>query len=82
VQFVIESGHPVTQVARELQTSEDTLGNWISAVSLQRPTIIPFPTPTRVRRVPDAIVKATHFFSRLVETVWQKCWPFTRFVTM
>ena len=28
VQFVIETGRPIAQVARDLQINEGTLGNW------------------------------------------------------
>jgi len=31
VQFVIETGRPVAEVARELQINEGTLGNWVNA---------------------------------------------------
>ena len=30
VQFVIETGRPIAEIARELEINEGTLGNWVS----------------------------------------------------
>ena len=30
VQFVLETGRPVAEIARELEVNEGTLGNWVN----------------------------------------------------
>jgi transposase-like protein len=36
-QFVIETGHPVAEVARELEINEGTLGNWVNQWKAENP---------------------------------------------
>jgi transposase-like protein len=37
VQFVIETGRPVAEVARELEINEGTLGNWVNQWKAENP---------------------------------------------
>jgi transposase-like protein len=37
VQFVIESGRPVAEVARELEINEGTLGSWVNQWKAENP---------------------------------------------
>jgi len=37
VQFVIETGRPVAEVARELEINEGTLGNWVNQWKADNP---------------------------------------------
>jgi transposase len=37
VQFVIETGRPITEIARELEINEGTLGNWVNQWKADNP---------------------------------------------
>jgi transposase len=37
VRLVIESGRPITQIARELQINDGTLGNWVARYRDEHP---------------------------------------------
>jgi transposase-like protein len=45
VQMVIHTGHPITQVARELQINPGTLGNWVNTWKRENPEPEPDLTP-------------------------------------
>jgi transposase len=45
VQMVIHTGHPITQVARELQINSGTLGNWVNTWKRENPEPEPDLTP-------------------------------------
>jgi transposase len=53
VQFVIESGRPVAQVARELQINEGTLGNWVQAWRSRHPEPEQALSPVERQRVSE-----------------------------
>jgi transposase-like protein len=51
VQMVIHSGHPITQVARELQINPGTLGNWVNTWKRENPEPEPDLTPLDRARI-------------------------------
>lgn len=77
VQFVLETGRPVAEVARELEINEGTLGNWVNEWRQQNPVPEKALTPVerarvaemedeirRLRLENDFLKKAAAFFAR------------------
>jgi transposase len=77
VQMVIQTGHPVTQVARELQINSGTLGNWVNTWKRENPEPEPDLTPVdrarmsqmqkeirELRMENEFLKKAASFFAR------------------
>lgn len=60
VQFVLESGRPVAQVARELQINEGTLGNWVKAWREANPEPEKGPTPVERQRISELEAELRH----------------------
>lgn len=78
VQMVVQSGRPVAHVARDLQISEQTLGNWVSAWKADHPEPAKEITPVerarigeleeevrRLRMENEFLKKAAAFFARM-----------------
>ena len=60
VQFVIETGRPIAEIARELEINEGTLGNWVNEWKQSNPKPEKAPTPVeraRVAQMEDEIRK-------------------------
>ncbi len=53
VQFVIETGRPVAEVARELEINEGTLGNWVNQWKADNPEPEKALTPVERARVAE-----------------------------
>lgn len=53
VQFVIDTGRPIAEVARELQVNEGTLGNWVNIWRRENPEPDPELTPVERARVKE-----------------------------
>ena len=51
VQFVLETGRPVAEIARELEINEGTLGNWVNEWKQQNPVPEKALTPLERARV-------------------------------
>jgi transposase len=77
VQMVIQTGHPVSQVARELQINSGTLGNWVNMWKRENPEPEADLTPMdrarmtemqkeirELRMENDFLKKAAGFFAR------------------
>lgn len=77
VQFVLETGKPVAEVARDLQINEGTLGNWVNAWRRDNPDPVPDLSPVerarvaemeaeirRLRMENEFLKKAAAFFAR------------------
>lgn len=77
VQFVIETGRPIAQVARDLQINEGTLGNWVKAWRDANPDPEEGPSPVerqhiealeaelrQLRMENEFLKKAAAFFAR------------------
>ena len=56
VQFVLETGRPVAEIARELEINEGTLGNWVNEWKQQNP--VPEKALTPMERVRVAQMEA------------------------
>jgi transposase len=62
IQFVLQSGRPITQIARELEINKGTLHNWVNTWKGNNPEPLMAPTPmesaavaemeTEIRRLP------------------------------
>ena len=52
VQFVIETGRPIAEIARELEINEGTLGNWVNEWKQGNPGPEKALTPVERARVP------------------------------
>ena len=77
VQFVIETGRPVAEIARELEINEGTLGNWVNEWKKNNPEPDKALTPMerarvaemeaemrRLRMENEFLKKAAAFFAR------------------
>ena len=77
VQFVIETGRPIAEIARELAINEGTLGNWVNEWKQSNPEPEKALTPVerarvaemedeirRLRLENDFLKKAAAFFAR------------------
>lgn len=53
VQFVIETGRPVAEIARELEINEGTLGNWVNEWKKNNPEPDKALTPMERARVAE-----------------------------
>lgn len=53
VQFVIETGRPVAEVAREFEINEGTLGNWVNQWKADNPEPEKALTPVERARVAE-----------------------------
>ena len=53
VQFVIETGRPVAEIARELEINEGTLGNWVNEWKQSHPEPDKALTPVERARVSE-----------------------------
>lgn len=53
IQFVLETGRPVTEVARELEINEGTLSNWVKMWKLKNPEPEKALTPVERARVAE-----------------------------
>ena len=53
VQFVIETGRPIAEVARELEINEGTLGNWVNQWKRDNPEPEKALSPTERARVAE-----------------------------
>jgi transposase len=53
VAMVIETGRPVAEVARDLEITAGTLGNWVNAWRQQHPEPEPAPGPVGRARVAE-----------------------------
>jgi transposase len=53
VQFVLETGRPVAEIARELEINEGTLGNWVNEWKQDNPVPEKALTPVERARVAD-----------------------------
>jgi len=53
VQFVIETGRPVAEIARELEVNEGTLGNWVNEWKKSNPEPEKALTPVERVRVAE-----------------------------
>lgn len=42
VQFVLEAGRPIAEIARELEVNEGTLGNWVNEWKRENPEPQPY----------------------------------------
>jgi len=52
--FVIETGRPIAEVARELEINEGTLGNWVNQWKRDNPEPENALNPWAVSRIPDS----------------------------
>ena len=53
VQFVLETGRPVAEIARELEVNEGTLGNWVNEWKRENPEPDKALTPVERARVAE-----------------------------
>ena len=53
VQFVIETGRPIAEIARELEINEGTLGNWVNEWKQSNPEPEKALTPVERARVAE-----------------------------
>jgi transposase-like protein len=53
VQFVIETGRPIAEIARELEINEGTLGNWVNEWKRSNPEPEKALTPVERARVAE-----------------------------
>ena len=53
VQFVLETGRPVAEIARELEVNEGTLGNWVNERMRENPEPDKALTPVERARVAE-----------------------------
>ena len=53
IQFVLQTGRPVAQIARELDIDEGTLSNWVSTWKLKNPEPLMALSPVEGARVSE-----------------------------
>lgn len=53
VQFVLETGRPIAEIARELEVNEGTLGNWVNEWKRESPEPEKALTPVERARVAE-----------------------------
>ena len=53
VQFVLETGRPIAEIARELEVNEGTLGNWVNEWKRENPEPEKTLTPVERARVAE-----------------------------
>ena len=53
IQFVLETGRPAAEVARELEINEGTLSNWVNTWKLKNPEPVKALTPVERARVAE-----------------------------
>lgn len=53
VQFVLETGRPIAEIARELEINEGTLGNWVNQWKVDNPEPEKALTPVERARVAE-----------------------------
>ena len=53
VQFVLETGRPIAEIARELEVNEGTLGNWVNEWKRENPEPEKALTPVERARVAE-----------------------------
>ena len=60
VQFVLETGRPIAEIARELEVNEGTLGNWVNEWKRENPEPEKALTPVERARVAETLAVGTH----------------------
>ena len=53
IQFVLQTGRPVTQIARELDIDNGTLSNWVNTWKLKNPEPLKALTPKEIAAVSE-----------------------------